>query len=1033
MASRSHPGFRSARTALIRAAACPWPDLPPWPDLADPAPGHVAVQVDWLRRVWAVAGIAEALEHASPVLARKVRALCAAEDPAVGETRRAVLSVARYLQRMAGRATPFGLIAGVALVSFGTSARVRWGARHHAVARAGAEWLAGVVAQLEDCPGLLARLPVAASTTMTVRGDRLVVPYQPMAHEGGTAAVEVSLRYTAAVRAAVEAARAPVRLEDLAAKIQAGFPAATPAKVTAMLTELVARRALITSLHAPGTEPDGLGHLVGQLEEAGAPGMAPVAGLAVALKEIHAILEHHNRVPADQGRADRAEAAARMRRLAATRRHPLAVDLRLDAEVALPGEVAREAERAALALTRLSAYPAGTPAWRAYHQRFYERFGLGSLVPLLDVVSDSGIGWPDGYPGTAVPAPCSPMSSRDEALLVLAQGAALDDRGEIVLDEQMIATLVLGTARLRPPPHLELGVRVHAASQGALQRGDFRLEIVTVSRAAGVLTGRFLSVLEEQDRAALAAALACLPGGDRDTEAAQLSFPPLDPATAHVTRAPQILPTVISLAEHRAPGGPVLTAGDLAVGCDGRRMYLAVPGREQRVEAAGMHALNLLTHTPPLARFVTELSRAQCAQVTAFDWGAAARLPYLPRLLLGRTILSPARWRLEAAELPGLSASRAGWDNALSTWRARRRAPGLVHLTEGDRHLPLDLDQAGHRALLRAHLGTATHAVLTEAPDPAGGGWCDGRPCEIIVPLTATEPPPWPPLPRPARARIIGRDQGQAPAASTTLLASLYGDIRRQDDVLTGHLPGLLARLGQPAAWWYIRYRDPAHHLRLRITLPDPAAFGEAAGTVSTWAGELRQAGLLREVTYPTSYPETGRWGSGAAWSAAEDVFGADSRALLAQLSLPARPGRQALAATHAVAIAVAFTGSIAAGMRWLTDHVPATAPMPVPRTAFDEARRIADPRDDWAALRAVPGGAAIAGAWTPRDEALAAYRTHLPGPDTQGIAADDVLGSLIHVSFVRACGIDFDDEAAVMHLARAAALTWTARTAGGR
>jgi hypothetical protein len=218
--------------------------------------------------------------------------------------------------------------------------------------------------------------------------------------------VEISLRYTAAVRAAVEAARAPVRLEDLAAKIQAGFPAATPAKVTAMLTELVARRALITSLHAPGTEPDGLGHLVEQLEEAGAPGMAPVAGLAVALKEIHALLEQHNRAPADQGRAARTEAAARMRRLARTRRHPLAVDLRLDAEVALPGEVARDAERAALALTRLSAYPADTPAWRAYHRRLYERFGLGSLVPLLDVVSDSdsGIGWPDGYPGTVVPA-----------------------------------------------------------------------------------------------------------------------------------------------------------------------------------------------------------------------------------------------------------------------------------------------------------------------------------------------------------------------------------------------------------------------------------------------------------------------------------------------------------------------------------------------------------------------------------------------------------------------------------------------------
>lgn len=111
----------------------------------------------------------------------------------------------------------------------------------------------------------------------------------------------------------------------------------------------------------------------------------------------------------------------------------------------------------------------------------------------------------------------------------------------------------------------------------------------------------------------------------------------------------------------------------------------------------------------------------------------------------------------------------------------------------------------------------------------------------------------------------------------------------------------------------------------------------------------------------------------------------------------------------------------------------PAHAPKSVPQAVFDEARRIADPRDDWAALRAAPAGAAIADAWAPRDQALAGYRTHFPGPDTQGIAVDDVLGSLIHVSFVRACGIDFDGEAVAMHLARATALTWAADTTGGR
>ncbi|CAO0832430.1 Lantibiotic dehydratase OS=Streptomyces microflavus OX=1919 GN=Smic_64470 PE=4 SV=1 [Streptomyces microflavus] len=88
------------------------------------------------------------------------------------------------------------------------------------------------------------------------------------------------------------------------------------------------------------------------------------------------------------------------------------------------------------------------------------------------------------------------------------------------------------------------------------------------------------------------------------------------------------------------------------MGRDGRRMYLAAPERGHRVEAVGMNALNLHTHTPPLARFLTELSRAQCAQVTAFDWGVAAAMPFLPRLRYGdRTALTPARWRLEAVRI----------------------------------------------------------------------------------------------------------------------------------------------------------------------------------------------------------------------------------------------------------------------------------------------------------------------------------------------------------------------------------------------
>ncbi|MEV4210163.1 lantibiotic dehydratase [Micromonospora sp. NPDC049662] len=1026
------PAYRSTHTALVRAVAHPEIELPPWPDLTEPRADLVPVWISWLRQVWAIDTVADAVSQASPVLTAQVGKLCAGNALTTRETRRVIQSVARYAQRLLGRPTPFGLLAGVAPAVFGSRLPSRWGTSHQAVARAGAAWISDVINRLEACPELVTRLSVVANTTMTVRDNRLVIPYQPQARPaGGPAAAEVSLRYSAPVRTALAAAQCPIRVDVLASRVQAAFPHASGTLVTSMVTQLIAQHALITNLHAPGTEPDAFGHLLLQLDEVDAATVPSIANVVQGLREAHAGLQRHNVAQSTNARATRRQVTTQMRSLALSTHEPLAVDLRLDASVTLPDQVARDVERAALVLTQLSAHPYGTAGWKAYHQRFYERYGIGSLVPLRDVVDpDSGLGFPDGYPGAAPVEVRPPMSRRDEVLLAIAQRAALDGEDEVVLDDALIAQMELGTQRLRLPPHLEASVRVQAADEAALARGDFQIEIVAVSRAAGGLTGRFLSVLWSADAGRFAAGLTDLPAGDRETVPVQLSFPPLDPATAHVARAVQLLPTVISLAEHRRSARSVLTVDDLAVGCDGRRMFLAVPERGQRVEAVGMHALNLRTHTPPLARFIIEVGRAQCAQVTAFNWGAAARaqLPFLPRLRYGRAILAPATWRLQASELADRHQSWYAWDDALDRWRTRRRLPRLVHLVEADRRLPLDLDESAHRVLLRTHLLTAPRAVLTEAPTPENLGWCGGRAHEVIVALRATEPPPWPPLPAPTPARVITRDQGQTPAASRILLAKLYGDIRRQDLLLAAHLPRLLAKWEVPPDWWFLRFRDPDQHLRLRIALPDVSAFGPAAQRVSAWADDLRRRGLLREVQYATSYPETGRWGSGPAMQAAEGVFIADSHAVATHLRQLVRPSRQALVAAHTVAIAIAFAGGLDEGMRWLIDHVPATAPHPIARPVFREAVRLSDPGNDWTALRQLHGGAAIVDAWKSRDVALAAYRTHFPGPHTEGINVDDVLGSLLHAHFIRAVGIDFDDEDQCRYLARATALAYFAR-----
>jgi thiopeptide-type bacteriocin biosynthesis protein len=1024
-------GFRAAGGLLVRSVAEGELKLPPWPALNSAGADAVTEWVAWLREVWEVEAVRDAIGQASPVLADRVHNLCGAQVAGERESRRAVLSVVRYLARLTGRPTPNGLFAGVTAARFGSVPSQRWGGDHRAVAGAEAGWLAEVIRQLEGQAAILERLVLVANSTLMVRGERLVVPYQPTVNHRGTGAVEIELRHTGPVRAAVRAARTPTSFDDLREQVHAEFPSVAVTMVTDLLAKLVAHRVLVTNLHAPSTEPDALGHLVRELATAG----EAAAEKRTTLNDIHDLLRQHGNSPAEARRTLRTDASASMSRLAPSRRNPVTVDLRLDLDVVLPEAVAREAERAALLLARLTSHPGGTAAWADFHRRFYQRFGAGAQVPLLEVIADSGIGWPDGYPGTSGVVIGPQRTSRDERLLDLAQAAALDGQHEVVLDANLIAELEQTPVHsMHLPSHLELCARVDSPSLQSLKQGNFQLTVTSVSRSAGVVSGRFLHLFDEHDRRTLTSPLASPESGG--VIQAQLSFPPLDPATAHVARSVQVLPTIVSLAEHRdtAASTAVLTAADLAVSCDSDRLYLTAPALGARVEAWGLHALNLRKHTPPLARLLVELTRAHCAEVTDFDWGTAATLPFLPRLRFGRIVLSPARWRLAAADLPDRTSSWATWDAALAEWRTRRRLPQVVFLVDGDWRLPLDLVEDAHRVLLREHLGTHPHAVLEEGPAEDAAGWLDGRAHDVVVPMVSCQPQATTRPPRPTPQRIVRPgEHGLSPGGSPMLFAKLYGDPQRQNTVLAKHLPALLAEWGEALPrWWFLRFREGnEHYLRLRISLPssEPVVFGEAAGRVSAWADRLRRLGLLRDIAFATSYPETGRWGSGAALSAVEAFFTADSHAVLAQLAWPARPHDHALAAANFAAIAVAFMGGTEVGMRWLIDHVPAKPPTVVPRPVFAEARRLADSFENFRALRSAPGAASVVATWAERAQTVAAYRAHLPRAEAEGVDPDAALGSLLHTQFLRASGIEPDDKAVCLYLARTAALTFAART----
>ncbi|MFE1443596.1 lantibiotic dehydratase [Streptomyces sp. NPDC058739] len=959
--------YRYVDAAAVRAAAWSPRRRTVWPDLTEPSAGPASWRV-WLQQTWSQE-FAAAVTAASPDLADSMDQICAGRslpDPAL---RRTVLSVMRYLLRAQSRATPFGLFAGVAAARIGATAALRVGNDHHAVARADAAHSTALVNRLEDHDGLRPHLMLVVSALAVERGGYVVIEHRPSGIPG-KGPEHVQVRLTEPVREALHGARTPVAWGDLTARLAAAFPAAPPAAIDNVLTGLVKERVLLSSLRPAMTVTDPLAHLLAHARH------LPPAQVA----ELH---ETPKRV----------------------------LVLRMDWDLTIPETVAQEAAAAAKALTRLAPRPALT-GWAEWHGQFLERYGLRASVPVLDAID--ALGYPPGYlSATTAPAP-DPLPDRDSRLIRLAHTAAVQGRLEVELDDAALEELAATDPGHPVQPSTELTVRIDAASVAALQEGHFTLHVVGVARSAGTTTGRFLHALDDKDRRRMSEVYAGLPALHQGALLAQISSPPLTLRAENVARAPQTAALVIALGDCAGPNTSTIPVTDLAVTADATRLHLVSLSRRRPVHTLVLNAVDLSRHTHPLARFLAEAPVALAVPCTGVMWGSAASsLPFLPALRYRRTVLSPARWLLDRDNLPAASAPWPQWDEALARWRREVRLPERVYLSEGDQAMALDLAESSHRALLRTHVDRDGTVRLSPAPSPRELGWTGGRAHEAVIALAADQNV----APVSAAHHAVDREHGHLPGCDSRLYLQLYGHRDQQNLLLTRHLPPLLDELGDPG-WWFVRYRDPGDHLRLRLACA-PGTLGTVFEHIGEWTRRLRQHGLINRVGVETYYPETARFGGPTALDAAERYFTADSAAALAQLAHPPAGGPDARAVTAAsmVDIATGLLGDSATAMRWLIEHTR-TAPAAPPRTVYRQAVDLvnADAPSPDERLRA---------AWSTRRTALAAYRHALTDA---AVPPDSLLPDLLHLHHVRMLGPARAEEHIHLHLARAAALSWTAR-----
>ncbi|WP_405883164.1 lantibiotic dehydratase [Streptomyces sp. NBC_01136] len=1009
-----------------------YPALPEIADIADSTDDELLA---FIRDALAHEAVREAVAVSAPSLADLLDRVLDGTPVRRTQVRKAVMSLSRYLIRAGTRSTPFGLLAGVAPVRFDQEPSVCVGTAHTKNVRVDGGWTAGLVRELEQRPDVLRLLRVVVHDQCVVKGDHITFPlHAPKGLNSGANPPlrRVLVRRSPAVCAVLERAAAPVAVPVLCELLETRFAMAVD-RAEAVIAKLVGTGILLTSLRPPTDAVDPLAHIQAQLSDASA---APaVRETVLALNEIAELLTDYQRTSVGAGTEALRRAVRAVRAACPGPSAELQVDLRVDAQVVLPPDVAKEAAAAAGVLWRIAPSIAGpnASALRNYQTRFLDRYGREALVPLMELLdSERGLGYPSWdtkagqtAPGRTPDAEAAEYAARRAQVLAELAWSAWPGTScggaEVVLTPELVEQLARPSAH-PPVGTAEVNVSVLASSTADLANGDFQVLVNGGSRQAGALFGRFAQMLPELNGPLRAVLLHGLP---YPTVPAQLFYRPSTGKASNVSRSPRWTEHVVRIGEFAdRDAGRTMRARDLLIGADESGFYAVHAATGDRLSLVVANVLSDGMSTPA-ARFLRQISAGARGSWALWDWGSLDCLPRLPRVSYGRSVLAAARWRPDRAMEDAVDDWQR-WRPAMEAWKERNAVPDQVRVGEHDRRLDLDLRKPLHQRLLHEELRRRPSARVEETltSGDMGAGWLNGYASEVVIPLRAAVAPP-----------VQHRSAGGVRALKTTvhpvggewLYAKVYAAAHLHNEILAGRLPELLGALESHIdRWFFIRYADPDPHLRLRFHGSPERLLGGALPALHTWAEDLRGRGLARDWSLDAYAPETDRYGGAHALAAAERFFQADSEAALIQLDLQ----RSRTHRVDPMVLASLSLVDICRGMAsddwptWLLGRVPREAARMTFRAHRGELRALAaHPYPDM--VREL-GGETLAKAWEARGRTLVRLRDRLlvdPAGQVDAAAAAEsrshTLSSLLHMHHNRALGSDVESEVSSHAIAR--------------
>jgi len=906
MSSGRNRGWRADDGIVVRSPLLPFDVLAAWGAAPDPR--------RYLDEVLARPEVDEALFVASPALHASAATWRAQPTSAAG--RAIEHSLVKYVARMAGRATPFGLFSGVAAGTLGkqTALSLAPRAEYRRVTRLDNDYLFALAEELARDPALRERLIYRPSTSLYRAAGRL--RYAVARLDGKVRRYQLdAVAPTPYLEATLARARGGARIAELAealvdkpgerpARSSAEGDAEVDAEVDDEITlddargfviELIDSQLLVPELGVHITGIDPLGGMVAQLRAAGADIATPLAEVAAAIAAIDAggLGNPPARYQAIASALEPLPVKVEVGRL-------FQVDMTKPAALSLGHRVVADVSKAVDQLAKL--HGRDPDPFAEFRRAFTDRWA-DREVPLAEALDEeAGIGFEvdrgpgsEGSPllaGIAIPGQRGeergPVATRFEALL---RRKVMDARargaGEIELVDAELAKLA-SERPARLPDAFGAMIRI-AATADELARGEVDVLFEGIHGPSGArLLGRFCHTspaIEAMVRAHHAREEALVPHA-AFAEIVHLN----EGRIGNIVCRPVLRDREITfLGVSGAPRDRQLEVEDLTVAVRGDRIVLRSRSLDREVVPRLTTAHNFRLRSLGTYRFLAALAGQQ-VDLPRFTWGALATQPFLPRVRLGRIILARAEWQLGETDLAPITAATKERDPAkltaaIAALRTQRELPRWLVLAAGDNELPIDLDNPLMAAAFADEVAGKTYARLVELfPAPERlvvrgpeGGFAN----EIVLMFTRDGTPAPVPRVEPAPSAV----RRVFPPGSEWLYAKLYCGEATADRVLTEAI-GPVVRdamaAGEIDRWFFLRYADPDSHLRVRFHGDPARLLGAVMPRLDRALAPFLAERIVHKLVLDTYDREIERYGGDRAIDLVETVFWKDSEAVLA-------------------------------------------------------------------------------------------------------------------------------------------------------